>query len=228
MKVLISAEGARDVGGLIDPHYGNPKDEGFFQPLIRRTLGTGVEFIGYPSLSLGPEPPKALNKKLAQRAWRAVTLADAEDCDLAVIHTDTDEAASKTQAPTKWTARRELLRSGVDQAGPGAPPVALAVPVATTEAWALADPAVIRDRAVTKDAALKKSPELLWGAPHDSASNHPKCLLQRLLGNSAGAAMQAELAKVMDLQVARKRCPRSLEPFLAEVEATRSLRPRPS
>lgn len=221
MKVLLSAEGSRDIGGLIDPDYGDPEDEGFFQPLIRRTLGTAVEFIGDRGLFLGPQPPKSIKKKLAQRAWRAVVLADVEECALAVIHTDADEAASKRKAPANWTARRDLLRSGVDQARPGAPPAALAVPVATTEAWALADRDTVRERAVLTDAALNKSPELLWGAPHDPASNHPKCLLERLLGKPAGAAVQAELAAAMDLQVARKRCRRSLEPFLAEVEAAR-------
>lgn len=221
MKVLISAEGPGDVGGLSDPFYGDPRDEGFFQPLLRRCLGTDVEFTGYPGLSLGPQPPKLVKKKLAQRAWRAVTLADAEDCDLAAIHTDADEAASRKKAPANWTARREIVRFGVDQAGPDAPPAAIAVPVATTEAWALADPDVIRDRAVVNDVALDKSPELLWGTPHDPASNHPKSLLRRLLGNSAGGAVQAELAEVMDLDIARKRCPRSLAPFLDEVEAAR-------
>ncbi len=222
MRVLLSAEGAGDIGGLIDPRYGDPKDEGFLQPMIRRALGTDIEFVGYPGLRLGTKTPKSVKGALAKRAFQAVTFADVEDCDLAVIHTDADEAASKKKkAPANWTARREILRSGVDQAGPGAPPTALAVPVATTEAWALADPDVVRKHAVVKDAALKKSPELLWGAPHDPTSNHPKCLLQRLLGKPAGAAVQAELAAAMDLQVARKRCPRSLEPFLAEVEAAR-------
>ena len=221
MRVLLSAEGAGDIGGLIDPHSGDPKDEGFFQPLIRRALGTDIQFVGYSGLRLGTKAPKSVKGALAKRAFQAVTYADAEDCDLAVIHTDADEAASTKKAPPNWTARRKILRSGVDQAGPGAPPAALAVPVATTEAWALADADVVRKRAVVKDAAVKKSPELLWGAPHDPTSNHPKCLLQRLLGKPAGAAVQAELAAVMDLQVARKRCPRSLEPFLAEVEAAR-------
>lgn len=126
----------------------------------------------------------------------------------------------KQNPPASYTRRRDLMQAGVDAAGPDRPTAVLAVPIATTEAWALGDASCIKARATTTATAhLRRSPELLWGKPNDSDSNHPKCVLERLLGTRARAAVQAELAEAMDLDEARRRCPHSLEPFLAALEA---------
>ncbi len=218
MRVMLSAEGKRDIGGLADPVYGDPADEGFFQPLVRRALGVDVEFLGDRSLAFGVKPPKSVNKKLVARAHRAVVFADAEECDIVVLHTDADARMVKSKPPANWNHRRKLLSAGVAAAGNDRPWAILAVPIATTEAWALADADCVRRRGVD-DPALAKSPETLWGAPHDPSSNHPKCVLERVLGGAAGAATQAELAEAMDLPTAKRRCPRSLAPFLAALEA---------
>ena len=222
MLIYLSGEGKRDVGGLADRDYGDPMDEGFFQPLLRRLVDGPVEFCGVASsLSLGPEPPRSLTGKLEQRAHQAVALADLENCDLVVIHTDADEKAAGKKVPKKYESRRAQVQKGIDAAGSDRPPAVPAVPIATTEAWALADPEAVKARrAHTKHGNdLRKAPETLWGAPHDPTSNHPKMLLERVLGHAASHGEQAAIAAAMDLDVARKRCPLSLEPFIAEVLA---------
>lgn len=221
MLIFLSGEGKRDVGGLADPDYGDPEDEGFFQPLLRRLVDGPVEFCGVTPLSLGRKPPRSLTGKLEQRAHQAVALADALGCDLVVIHTDADEKAAGKNAPKKYVSRRAQVQRGIDAAGGDRPPAVPAVPIATTEAWALADPEAVKARrGHTKHGNdLRKAPETLWGAPHDPGSNHPKMLLERALGHPASHREQAAIALTMDLDVARKRCPLSLEPFIAEVLA---------
>ena len=221
-RILLSAEGKRDVGGIFDPVYGDPKDDGFLQPLIRRALDANPTFIGDHSLSLGIRPPKSLKGKLVQRAHRAVALADVKDCCLVVVHTDADERATKDRPPAGCISRTEHLRAGVDAAGDGRPPAILAVPIATTESWALGDADCVRDLGVTDDPALNRDPETLWGKPHEPSSNHPKCLLERVLGRAASHRVQAQIAETMDIEAAANRCPRSLRPFLYELRAANS------
>jgi len=219
--VFLSAEGKRDVGGLADPLWGDPADEGFFQPLIRRVVGPSTEFRAATTLSLGQKPPKTVKSKLAQRAHQAVALADALECDAVVIHTDVDERATTDAPPDGYKRRRDQLAAGVAAAGAARPPAVFALPIATTEAWALADPDAVRARSSASAHAsdLDRLPETLWGKPHDPSSNHPKMLLERVLGRAASHREQRAISSVMDLDVARARCPRSLAPFLDELSA---------
>lgn len=219
MRIYLSAEGKRDIGGLADPVYGDPSEEGFFQPLIRQVIPQVTEFVSRHDLALGRDVPRTLKAMLERRAHRAVALADVLDCAAVVIHVDADQRATSARPPSEYLARREKLAAGIQAAGSDRPPAVMAVPIGTTEAWALADRGVLATMNGNDDAALRREPETLWGKPHDPASNHPKCVLDRVVGSPAGAHVQAHIAERMDLTVAKDCCPRSLAPFIDDLSA---------
>lgn len=96
-----------------------------------------------------------------------------------------------------------------------------ATPCRMLEAWALGDRAAL-DAVVGKkldESQLPDDPEDLWGDEADPRSDHPKCVLARVLRSKASSDVFEELARESSPKTLRRSCPDSFAPFAAEMEA---------
>ena len=94
-----------------------------------------------------------------------------------------------------------------------------ATPCRMLEAWALGDREAIRrvrSRRID-DADVPARPEVLWGDQRDPTSNHPKCVLTRVLGQEPNARSFEDLARESDPSTLRASCPESFKPFEEEL-----------
>lgn len=205
MKLFIVGEGRNDIGELCDMPQYRAGSTGYFPPLLRTMLGDEIEIDGQKITLLGRDQPKSKRKTTRKKAEFAAALAAAVDADALVYSGDADH---------DFVNRRAKLAA--DLAGSDVP-WAIAMPKETVEAWILGDEGSMA--AVAPDVQRPANPEGLWGAPHDSASNHPKQVLARLAGGTlsqddydqAGAhALPSRLCTS---------CPSSFRPFADEVAA---------
>lgn len=117
----------------------------------------------------------------------------------------------------QWRAVHDAVRAGLEV---GSLPFVVGVPLRMVEAWALGDPAAVQSAATSGQTVPRTSPELLWGAKAESASNYPKHVLTRALGEGPNAEHFAEIAVAADLDVVAQRCPVSFAPFLEALRET--------
>jgi hypothetical protein len=79
-----------------------------------------------------------------------------------------------------------------------------ATPCRMIEAWALAAHGAL---------PCGVDPEALWGDERNPGSDHPKRLLERLMGRAPSREDFAALAEAADLLILEQRCPESFRPF---------------
>lgn len=220
-RIWVFAEGSGDHGPTDRDVIG---DWGVLQHLVRSVTDrddlrfTGLDRRRLPAL--GPKPPASVKAALARKAHKAALLASADGCEAIVLHSDTDDAAKvgdRTRAPAALAERRSSLADGVAAAGAEVAAI-YAVPVATTEAWLLADHTAVEGASGdTSEAALKKWPETLWGHAHQPSSDHPKMVFNRATDGSQET--RQAIAETSSVTTLEERCPLSFAPFAADVRA---------
>lgn len=225
MKVFLVGEGRHDIGDLAaESPYRNGKP-GFMQPVITRLIGADVSFDGQKIALLGKARVSRSKDALAKKAFIAGLLAVNAGSDLLVFIADLDRGSGTgtRSARADIERRSAAIKGGADEAAaadgldcvPG-------IPCRTVEAWAIADLAAVA--ALTDSSApvrlpKGKGPEELWGKPRDSDSNHPKMVLERMLGRPATQDDLSRIAASADLILMRSECSLSFDPFAAKLEA---------
>jgi len=174
-------------------------------------------------LSKGPKLPGH-----ADRAASALAIAAADDRDLLVYVKDVEREPGAKRSDHERKRKMASLHTEIEA---GFARVADAdhvrraqgTPCRMIEAWALGDANALPKSADKRERSepVPAQPELLWGAEQDPSSNHPKCVLQRVLGREASAAIFEEIATEADMRVVSKTCPESFKPFAAELNAAR-------
>lgn len=219
-RVWVFAEGPGDHGPTDRDQIGQ---WGVLQILVQRVLEReDVTFTGIARgrlLALGRAPPASVKGALARKARQATLLASSDGCRAIVLHADTDEAAKvgkPQKAPAALATTRSTLADGVAAAGVDVAPI-YAVPVATIEAWLVADHDALKGSA---DDALSKWPETLWGVPHDAHADHPKMVFRRVTDDSQ--TTRQAIAQSVDVATLEARCPLSFVPFAQDVRAALS------
>lgn len=235
--VFVVAEGPSELGDLAaDSSFRrtSSSEEGFLRPILRRLVagradldltGAKVSKILRPGLS---EPRDVLG----QRARQALAMAQFAGCRALVFMVDTDreQGVKRTDSEGRGlrAARLEAIEAGFRAARTHDPTLAevvtiAAVPLRMLESWALADVNALSLAGGDASEVPKRSPEKLWGKKQDPSSDYPKHALARVFGErSVSQATFADLARTMDIEVARRRCPLSFAPFVDAVhEAVR-------
>lgn len=108
------------------------------------------------------------------------------------------------------------LAKGRDHALPGFP-FAIGVARPCIESWLLGDSSALCQALgrLVKSRELPEDPESL-PAPSQNRNHNPKTVLANLGADSQ--TQKDKIAQELDLNAARNRCPRSFEPFAAEVD----------
>ena len=231
LRVLVVAEGRSEIGNLdalARPVGKRAKAavQGFVPPLVRRVLGGKIEIEAQKVTSLGRYEEKTKLPGHADKAAKALALASAGSFDVLVFVKDVDRQGGVKKTAKERKAKLKAIHVEIEvgfAAVNGADAVARVkgTPCRMIEAWALADADAIAKVAnvrATRD-PCPHAPEELWGDENDTASNHPKCVLPRVLGQESAAEIFEELAHEVDLVRLAEKCPESFEPFLRELRA---------
>ena len=230
-KVLIVAEGRSEIGDL-DARWPKRRGrrgracEGFIPPLLRRLLDLPIEVHAQKVTTLIAPGSRRKLKGEANRAAMALSLASSDGCALLVFLRDVDKTPGVKKTALE---RRRKIRSMHDEIDAGFAAVSDAARVARVkgtpcrmiEAWVLGDAKAVMSSA-TKKTTVPPNPEDLWGDDHDPNSNHPKCVLRRVIGKEVSAELFEEIAMATRPETLRVTCPDSFDPFVKEVAAARA------
>ncbi|MCC7386615.1 MAG: hypothetical protein IT384_32555 [Deltaproteobacteria bacterium] len=227
--VYVVGEGTTDIGDLA--HHSTYRDgrDGFVQPILRKLCAgrVTVEFDGSKVNLLGRFKERGRLPGHADRAAKALAIASELGCRALVFVKDLDKSGGRAADKTE---RRRLLKEvsaeveagflKARQSDPAAAGVACikAIPVRMIEAWVLGDPEAVR-AAVGSSGVVPSAPEALWGDERDPNSQHPKRVLERLLGRAPDAALFANIAQAASVDQLARSCPESFAPFADEVRA---------
>lgn len=204
MKIFLVGEGPTDIGDLASSPPYRGEREGFLQPLIRTMVGGVCEFDGQKITLLAKTRVKGAKSGFKAKAVLAAQLAQAADADLLVFSTDADHHLDERRADVSSGLQSSLV------------PTAIAMPKEAIEAWAMADAGACTLAGASQPPA---HPERLWGRPHEPASNHPKMVLNRLLGGHATREILEMIGSAARPSVLYANCPESFRPFAEEVSA---------
>ena len=223
MKVLLCGEGPHDIG-LPNQWDDRRRDyvelDGWMQPIVRQALGDAPEFTVQRRIELQVQSRDPNRRHLpvghGAKAYLAKRLAATSGYETLVFMADTDSTDIRD-----W--RRIVGEIEAGFALLEAPVRCVAcVPMSASESWLLADPDAWLEATGYDGSELPSRPEAIWGARDDPAADHPHRYFLRICG-AAGVPDDREtrvrIAEVIALPTARARCPQSLEPFLAALEA---------
>jgi hypothetical protein len=202
--------------------------------MLRKLLGLEVSIDAQRITSLGRFEEGRRPKGHADKAAKALRLAETQGYALLVFIKDVDRQPGAKKSDHERRAKLRAMHEQIEHgfaAVDGADHVlrVKGAPCRMIEAWALGDvDALDRVRARRgRKAVVPARPETLWGKEQDPASNHPKCVLARVLGENANALVFEELAREASEETLRHACPESFAPFADEVRAAaRGLRRR--
>jgi hypothetical protein len=222
--VFLVGEGPSDIGDLAhEPNY-RQQQEGFFQPLLRKIVQPGLSLIfeGRKITTLRKRQFHSRREGQRQKAAQALALAWEYEASILVFAKDVDRTAGKRASTREMKSRIELMSKeiieGFDEAKKKIPECRSvrtfgATPCRMIEAWALGDPSALK--IITKHPvnAFPNKPEELWGKESDPQSNHPKRVLERILGHKATSKDFEAIAGNASPVEIEKTCPLSFKPF---------------
>lgn len=220
-RVLVVGEGPHDVGRREWSRQADDwvTSEGWLQPTVRRVRPSADEVAAIRLRDLVSLPrrggPPALGG-LAHKARIAKVRATTEGHALVVLATDADSTD-----PREHARKVAEIDAGFATIAPELLGIAC-VPVATSEAWLLADPDAWTAMGAGDTSLARPRPEERWGRPHDPESGHPKMVFGRLCRDNGlvdDTALRAALAGTMDLAVVARRCPTGFPLFAAALRA---------
>jgi hypothetical protein len=213
--IYLVGEGQNDIGDLaLEPVYQRGR-EGFLQPIIRRVV-SDARIDGTKITALGKERVSGVRDALGRKAAQAVALARYFAADALVFVTDLDKSRKSKDVRTEYRSKVDAITTGFT--GAEIPCIA-GVPARTVEAWVLGDLGALSRVLRSGPPQIPRSPEELWGEPHNPRSNHPKMVLQRCCGGDIPGDLYSEVASVADLDVLERECPVSFAPFVSELRA---------
>ncbi len=228
-KVLLIAEGPSEFGELDQSSWIDPRRarvEGYFPPMLRRLLGTEVTIEAKRVMSLGRFEQKPKLKGHADKAAKALALANAFGSDVVVFVKDVDRQPGVKKTDRERAKKLASIHSEIEIGFAAVAATAnveriKATPCRMLESWALGDAQSIATvgGAHARIDLVPTAPENVWGDEADPSSKHPKCLLRRALGQEPTAERFAELAAHADIESVRRTCPESFEPFFLEAAA---------
>jgi len=238
LKVFVVAEGPSEIGTLDALTGGGRRGsgrraEGFIPPLLRKLLARPLAIEAQRVMNLGRWELRPSVTGHGNRAAKALALAASDGCALLVFVKDVDrEPGTKKSAHER---KKKLAKMHAEiEAGFAAVRDAndvhcvTATPCRMIEAWALGDPAALRAASGSKRGkeSVPPRPEDLWGRESDPASGHPKCVLERLLGETATAEIFEALAEACSPATLRRTCPESFATFERDLDAVARRLPR--
>jgi hypothetical protein len=228
-RVFLAGEGVSDIGDLARPAGFRDGGEGFLQPILRSIVGDGFDLVfeGAKLTMLAKTRVRTPAALFTRHAAQAYALAEVEECAAVVFATDVDRerGTKRTRAEAREriaTLRSSIKRGFADAAAESGRDLltVIATPCRTIEAWALGDPAALGEVAGERvDPTVCSRPEDRWGDEDDPDSDHPKRMLQRIVGDRPDLATIAELASPEAVAAA---CPLSFAPFVKEVQTALS------
>lgn len=233
-RVLLCGEGPTDYG---NPEYGtNRWEEGPVQPIIRKTASTLFIFehvekneVKRLRIQRGPRGGHGI------KAYKLSVIAKKRKIDRVICYVDADKLSGKGNKET--AARESFLRVYTDikngfndfnerfgsRNGRKIQGIPM-VPLRMIESWLLSDKNAFFKcfGKYPSNPPLPSKPELIWGGKDDPKSNYPKNLMKRVLnqyqGKENNRATFFEIAKRIDIETLRKKCPISFEPFYINLQ----------
>jgi hypothetical protein len=225
LRVLIVAEGPSEIGRL---EYAGRQTRGLargYMPPMLEKLSTeklAIQAQRITRLGRFEAKPKPKLKGHADRAAKALALAQADEVDVLVFVTDIDRTqgrpTSALERKKKIAQTHEEIEAGFATVRDASTQTVKATPCRMIEAWALGDPSSLSHVGCTKVSAPSR-PEELWGDEADPRSNHPKCVLRRVLGRQGSVEILEEIAEASDPAVLARSCPETFKPFAEEARS---------
>lgn len=219
-RILVCGEGPNDIGrrDWVKRRGDHATTDGWLQPLVARLRSSegDVYAIQLKTLFTAPGRGGRALDGLARKAHAAKFRAKSEGCTGVVLATDVD-----SNDPRDHARKHDAILEGFAAIDNGVVGVAC-VPMATSEAWLMADWAAWQAQGAGDDTAWPNRPETLWGRPHEPGSNHPKNVFARICADNAivdDTEMRAVLAATSDLDSIARRAPVSFAPFRAQAAA---------
>lgn len=221
--MLICGEGPHEIG--VRDHWDERlrkyvQLDGWMQPIIRRTLTDEIDCNVRTRRELQVLSRDPLKRRLPEghgaKAYLAKREAITGGYDMLIFMVDADSNDIRT-----WHRIVAEIKAGFDLLS-GEIRCIPCVPMAASESWLLSDPAAWNREASYSGKNLPPRPEAIWGARDDPTGNHPHRIFLRICIEADVAddrEIRMRIAGAMNLEHSRARCPLSMEPFLAELEA---------
>ncbi|WP_294328609.1 DUF4276 family protein [uncultured Sphingomonas sp.] len=213
-KVLLFGEGPNDVGRRTwsKRHDDFVTSDGWLQPMVRRLRGSEGSEDGARLRELTILPRRGVRplQGLALKAQIAKLRAESEGYAAVVVATDADSID-----PAVHASKLAEIQAGFDAISNRVVSVAC-VPMATSEAWLLADHEAWAALGAADFSEMPRRPEECWGRPHDPVSHHPKMMFGRVCdANDIGdhSDTRAALAEVSSFDEMERKLPVSFPPF---------------
>jgi hypothetical protein len=223
LKVLLCGEGPHDIG--IPDHWDARRREyvaldGWMQPIVGRVLAGSPEFSARKRNELQVQQRDPNKRRLPEghgaKAYLAKRAAVTGSYDVLIFMVDADSNDFRD-----WQRIVAEIEAGFALLDACIRCIAC-VPMAASESWLLSDPQAWATVADYNGANLPPRPETIWGARDNPAGNHPHRLFFRVCeaaGVSDDLDTRVRVAAATTVAIARARCPMSMEPFIAALEA---------
>jgi hypothetical protein len=230
--VFLIGEGPSDIGDLAREFQYREGQEGFFQPLLRRLAAPlRLRFDGRKLASLPKRSPSKRSRlDRSRKPAQALALARDLSADVLVYVRDLDRQQGTRATPKNRAKQLREMLEDLERTFETAKerdedlaslPVVVAIPAWMLESWVLADLDAVEtaaSRTVTRGTFGGRS-EDLWGDENDRGSNHPKCVLARLVEDRISAPFFAEVAQVISFDALASQCGDSYPRFIEALQA---------
>ncbi len=214
INVLLCSEGVTEHGHNIfqDGYY--IRQEGVLQVLIERCVNNvSLNFIVIPSSrikkSISLFSKRKIESAVMKKSRALAQVAKDNNCTHIVYHRDEDYNG--------YLNMRNQVESYFSVAIAGGMKCIAVIPKHMTESWLLSCPGSFPK--IPVNPSLPKNPENL---PRDPDSpNHPKNYIRKILQQfnmKANADTFTEIANKIDIEVIRRQCPESFEPFYLDMQ----------
>jgi hypothetical protein len=230
--VFLVGEGPSDIGDLaLEVQYRGSR-EGFFQPLLRRLVAPlALRFDGRKMTSL---PKRSTSRRgrldLSKKPAQALALAHDLTADVLVYVRDLDRQQGTRATPRNRAKQLREMLDDLERAFQAAKtrdqdlaglPVVIAIPAWMLESWVLADLDAIETASSRKVArgAFSGRSEDLWGDENDPGSNHPKCVLGRVVEEKLSAPFFADVATTISFKALSDQCRDSYPRFIEALQS---------